>query len=93
MLPIRSWRIYYADGSTFSSDDGTWAEAPPFGVQCIVYYHVPEGVTFQEVGDDVSIYEFVGLPEGTDEHAKMGLWTDGESYWRVHDAVRRSVTP
>jgi hypothetical protein len=93
MLPIRSWRIHYADGSTFSSDDGTWAEAPPFGVQCIVYYHAPKGVTFQEVGDDVSIYEFVGLPEGTDEHAKMGLWTDGESYWRVHDAVRRSVTP
>jgi hypothetical protein len=93
MLPIRSWRIHYADGSTFSSDDGTWAEATPFGVQCIVYYHAPEGVTFQEVGNDVSIYEFVGLPEGTDEHAKMGLWTDGESYWRVHDAVRRSVTP
>ncbi len=22
------WRIYYADGSTFSSDDGTWDEAP-----------------------------------------------------------------
>jgi hypothetical protein len=50
-------------------------------------------VTFQEVGNDVSIYEFVGLPEGTDEHAKMGLWTDGESYWRVHDAAHRSVTP
>jgi hypothetical protein len=93
MLPIKSWRVYYADGSTFDSTMGSWAEAPPFGVQAVVYYHAPEGVTVQEVGDDVSIYEYIGLPEGSDEHAKMGLWTDGESYWRVHDRVRRETTP
>lgn len=93
MLPIRAWRIFYADGSEFTSDDGTWAEAPPFGVIAVVYYHVPKGTTFQEVGRDDSIYEFIGLPEGTDKHAKMGLWTDGESYWRVHDLARRAVTP
>lgn len=93
MLPVKSWCIYYADGSTFNSTMGTWAEAPPFGVQAVVYYHEPTGVTIQEEGNEVSIYEHIGLPEGSDQHAKMGLWTDGESYWRVHDAVTGEVTP
>ena len=94
MLPVKAWKIFYADGSTFDSSQGTWAEAPPFGVQAVVYYHPPSGVsTVQEVGDDVSIYEHIALPEGSDVHAKMGLWTDGVSYWRVHDAVKRETTP
>lgn len=93
MLPVVAWTVFYADGSTFTSAQGSWAEAPPFGVQAVVYYHSPSGVTVQEVGNDVSIYEHIGLPEGSDEHAKMGLWTDGVSYWRVHDAVKRTVTP
>jgi len=93
MLPVKAWTIHYADGSTFTSEQGSWAEAPPFGVHAVVYYHPDGQVTRQEVGDDVSVYEHVGLPEGSDAHAKMGLWTDGESYWRVHDAVTRAVTP
>ena len=31
-----TWRIYYADGSTFSSDDGTPHEAPGLGALIIV---------------------------------------------------------
>lgn len=31
------WRIYYADGSTFDSNQGEHEDAPPFGVICIVY--------------------------------------------------------
>ena len=30
------WKVYYGDGSTFSSDDGEPREAPPHGVQVIV---------------------------------------------------------
>ena len=30
-----AWRIYYADGSTFSSVEGTPHEAPAFGVQAV----------------------------------------------------------
>lgn len=93
MLPIKAWRITYADGSTFDSTQGTWAEAPPFGLHCVVYYHAPKGVTVQEVGGDVSIYEYLGTPEGASEPVKMGLWTDGKEYWRVHDLARREVTP
>ena len=29
------WRIYYGDGSTFDSDMGAPADAPPVGVICI----------------------------------------------------------
>lgn len=30
------WRIYYDDGTTFDSSQGTPSAAPSFGVQCIV---------------------------------------------------------
>lgn len=33
------WRIYYTDGSTFSSDDGVPEEAPGWGVVVIPQYH------------------------------------------------------
>jgi hypothetical protein len=29
------WKIYYADGSTFSNLDGAWGEAPADGVVCV----------------------------------------------------------
>ena len=29
------WRIYYADGSTFSNEDGPWVDAPADGVVCV----------------------------------------------------------
>lgn len=30
------WKIYYADGETFSSKDGEWSDAPEYGVVCVV---------------------------------------------------------
>ena len=30
------WRIYYGDGSTFSSEDGSWEQAPSDDVQVVV---------------------------------------------------------
>lgn len=29
------WKLYYEDGSTFSSDDGEWLDAPVFGVMAL----------------------------------------------------------
>lgn len=93
MLPIKSWRIYYADGSTFTNLDGLWAEAPPFGVQCVVYYHVPDGYKTIDCGErNGDIYYFQG--EGVDyRDIKMGLWMDAEGYYRVYDLARQSVAP
>jgi hypothetical protein len=79
VLPIKSWRIHYADGSVFSSRDGSWAEAPSFGVVCVVYYHVPPYKTVDTVKS--GIYTYLGDIDG--EPYKMGLWLDDEGYYRV----------
>jgi hypothetical protein len=36
------WRIYYGDGSTFSSVDGGPSDAPPDNVVCIAYADDPK---------------------------------------------------
>lgn len=91
MLPIKAWRIYYADGSTFDSTMGKWADAPPFGVQCVVWYHVDEFKTLESCATDDSIFIYRG--EGEDEGLKMGMWMDSEGYYRIHDLARKSTSP
>lgn len=93
MMPVRAWRIFYADGSTFTSNDGTWAEAPPFGLSCVVYYHTPPYKTVDSGGDG-------GLMvwRGEDVHPdyqgiKMGLWVDRDGFYRVQDLASRSTMP
>ena len=79
MLPIIGADIYYPDGSVYRiPDDGTWAEAPPFGVQCIVWYHV-EGLKTITSGRDIYYHEedFEGLPQ------KVGLFMDVDGYYRI----------
>jgi hypothetical protein len=81
--------VFYADGSTFTSEQGSWAEAPPFGVQAVVYYHVPAGTTLQM---DSDVYCWLGQEAGG-QPWKMGLFVDDDAYWRVHDLVSKAVTP
>lgn len=89
MLPIKSWCIYYSDGSTFTSKDGTWAEAPPFGVQCVVYYHEPPHKTLDINSEGVYIYQ----EEGFSNEVKLGLWMDSRGYYRIMNLARESVEP
>ena len=89
MLPIKAWRIYYADGSVFDSTMGTWAEAPPFGAQCVVWY-VVDGRKMIHSGKDVYAYE--GDCDAA-EPCKMGLWMDREGFRRIQEYARRSTTP
>ena len=91
MLPIRAWRIYYADGSTFDSGQGEWADAPPFGVQCVVYYHAPPYKTMDRQGVDDAVYVYQG--EGDNAHVKMGLWMDDGGFYRILDLAERSSWP
>ena len=98
MLAIKAWKIYYADKSTFDSTQGTWAEAPPFGVECIVYYHVPPYKTIDIGGSadgDKSGSEgiFYWLGEGEKKGFKMGLWMDDEGYYRIMKLAQKSVIP
>lgn len=89
MLPIKSWCIYYADESTFSSKDGTWAQAPPFGVQCVVYYHEPPHKTLDVNSEGIYLYQGEEFSDGV----KLGLWMDSEGYYRIMDLAARSVNP
>lgn len=41
-LEVMRWKVYYDDGTTFSSDDGSAEKAPLDGVQAVVQYH-PNG--------------------------------------------------
>ena len=104
MLAVQRWVIYYADGSTaaWGCDDGcdehtvhvdSWAEAPAFGLTCIIYYYPENRQAWHQVGNSHGVFHFEGKAEGCDYPVKMPLWTDGESYWRVHDLARQSFTP
>lgn len=35
---VKGWKLFYKDGSTYSSNDGAWADAPINGVQVLVVY-------------------------------------------------------
>lgn len=90
MLEVRSWRITYADGSTFDSTQGTWADAPAFGLTCVIYYHVPPYQTLDNGGDD-GLFYFRG--EGDYAGLKMGLWMDETGYYRLIDAAGKASPP
>lgn len=94
MLPIKAWRIFYADGSSFSSEDGSWAEAPPFGVQCVVYYHLPPYKTLDGGYNNGDVYTWQGKDSHSDyEGIKMGLWMDREGAYRVQTLALQSTSP
>lgn len=101
MLAVDQWVIHYADGSTFSSDDGSWAEAPVFGVFAVVYYHPGGYRTVQKEQHDRSIYRYLPHVDGAVEvegdavgaHVKFGLWVDNDRYFKLFDAVHGEVTP
>jgi len=96
MLPVESWRIFYEDGSDFSSEDGPWAEAPAFGVQCVVYYHVPDEDGLQRKTQDGGVDNGdVYFYQGEEPYVgiKLGLWMDSEGFYRIQDLASRSTKP
>lgn len=94
MLGVKSWRIHYADGSTFTSSDGTWAEAPPFGVQCVVYYHTDDRITLDGGSRNGHVYMWRGEDTHPDyQGLKMGLWMDRDGYYRVCDLETLTIRP
>ncbi|MDH3582144.1 MAG: hypothetical protein OEM91_16160 [Hyphomicrobiales bacterium] len=72
------WRIYYADGSTFSSDDGAPESAPPEGFVCAVGYD--EGVK-RYIMHGWDFYQW------DKEHAQW--W--GMDQTGLHDRLRRNL--
>ena len=104
MLPVERWEIVYGDGSRFTSDDGTWADAPPFGVFAVVYYHVGGRRTVQKEQHDDSVYRYLPDVDGAVEleaepvggrgaTVKFGLWVANDQYLKLFDAVHGEVRP
>ena len=101
MMPVERWEVIYGDGSKFTSDDGTWAEAPAFGVFAVVYY-TPRGKIVQKEQYDNSIYRYLPDVEGAVEvhgteaaggDVKYGLWVANDQYFALFDAIHGEVTP
>lgn len=106
MIPVDRWEIFYGDGSTFTSDDGSWAEAPNFGIICVVYYQPNGHKLVHQEAHDVSVYEWwpecvpqpdsVAVVESETDRgpvAKMGLWVSNDQHFMVINAARQEVTP
>lgn len=74
MLPVLAWRVYCADGSTYTSDP----QSIPSTVQAVVYFHahpyrtVDYGNDFYEVdgvtlvGKEIPLDEFLAIKDRAD---------------------------
>lgn len=79
------WRIHYEDGSTFSSEDGTFQQAPSFGVLCVVC----DKDELVLGGDIVGLIDYlcrIGL-------VKFGRMTDNQTYECIMNPVRNDKYP
>ncbi len=93
MAPVDRWEIIYADGSRFTSADGTWAEAPAFGLFAVVYYRVDGTRLVQKEQHDDSRYVMVEGEEASGQTVKFGLWVDNDQYFKLFDAVHGELVP
>ena len=96
MIP---WRIHYDDGSTFSSQDGDWLEAPTDGVLFVTWWegetqHIHSGSDFYfshdgliaETGDLGPLLRKLGL-------VKFGRWSSRRAMERAAQQVREMPCP
>lgn len=73
-----SWRLYYADGSTFDSSDGRWEDAPSSGVQALMLYFKPPYRQFITGIDEYTISDKKQVKYGT-------LMEPEEAYEEIRD--------
>ncbi len=72
MMPVRAWAIWYDDDTTFSSEDGSWEDAPREGVQVVCFRHDPPYRTFVTGRDEYLHPEHGGV--------KYGRWMDDDAF-------------
>ncbi len=68
-----SWRIYYADESTFSNEDGPPEMAPKTGVLAVCYFNIDNK---REIGASKDFYWYDETPIYKD--IKTGTWMAGD---------------
>lgn len=88
-----NWRLYYDDGTTFGSEDGSWSDAPSDGVQYITvrdgdraeilsggdYYFQFDDGTVARIDDLGPLLRKFGV--------KCGRWTGNKTF----EAIGRRV--
>lgn len=67
---MRTWAIYYADRSSFGSDDGAWDDAPRDGVICVVRRD-GERIEWHSGADYYRLFEDGSVGASSDHNAWM----------------------
>lgn len=75
---MAAWRIYYSDGTTYSSVDGDPAEAPAFGTVCIVFPDADVGRVVMHGWDWYYYVPSAGQWWGSDIHGLLDRLLHGE---------------
>lgn len=83
-LPIRGWRLWYSDGSTFSSFDGTWEEAPSNDVQVLEILQKPK--PYRTLNYGIDEYK---LPNN--DLVKLGAWMQEDAFYALIKKVLEAV--
>lgn len=68
-----SWTVFYADGSTFSNEDGPPEDAPCTGVLAVCYFNIDNR---REIGASKDYYWYDETPIYQD--IKSGSWFAGD---------------
>lgn len=71
---ISHWRIYYGDGSMFSSAEGSWSEAPDYDVQVVVLFTADQTANGSHYKTIVSMVDY--------------YWKDGDAFGYSFDDRR-----
>lgn len=76
-----NWLIYYSDGSTFSSEDGAWGDAPGRDVQIVLFRDPHLGWTVRHGANGGSPCDYFRLAA---DRTIVGMDEDGMKDHVVH---------
>lgn len=93
-LKIIGWKIWYGDGTTFSSLQGIWKEAPDQNVQFWMIYldkKDGQGRSYRQAfsGDDFYFTDGIIYDSSFDDESKVigivkyGKWMDDEGFEKI----------
>lgn len=90
---MNGWRIYYDDGSIFTSEDGAWNDAPLDGV-LFVLQKIGDKITTQSGADFYYLIDDMAVATGdigpllrSLKYIKFGRWTSIKRYEAVGKRV------
>lgn len=96
MAKMAGWRIYYDNGSVFSSLDGEWKDAPNDGIQILVEFY-EDGSKILHVEREYYILD-EGKAYGTNNlhpwlrkygQVKFGRWFNNDGYKRLLELAKK----